>query len=160
MADEFKLLAHLPFADPETEAVERIAAHLGLPVSRGPEGAPEVNTETFLIYGFVPDEVDRNVVADRFGEDVNLTLVFTDPAVGEGLTPSPIAEQMTRSALLLAAVEGARGVMVTDYTADAIILRFAGGEVTLNQDWPGWAAPEVLAAVPEPRRLESLQGRN
>lgn len=159
MADEYKLLAHLPFADPEAESVERIATHLGLPVSRGPEGALEVNTETFLIYGFVPDEVDRAAVTNQFGEDINLTLVFTDPAVGEGLAPNPIAEQMTRSAVLLAAVEGARGVVVTGYTADGIVLRFADGQVTLNQDWAGWAAPEVLAAVPEPRRLESLQGR-
>jgi hypothetical protein len=33
--------------------------------------------------------------------------------------------------------------------------------VTLNQDWPGWQTlPDVLAVIPEPRTMKSLQGRN
>jgi hypothetical protein len=157
MSEEYKLLAHLPFTDPESDAVTRIAADLGLTVSLGPEGAPEVNTDTFLIYGFAPDEVDQKAVSDLFGEDINLTLVFTDPAVGEGLVADSLVENMTRSAVLLAAVDGARGVLVTDYTADAIVLRFKDGQVTLNQDWAGWdSQPAALSVVPEPRHLESL----
>ena len=79
LAEEYKLVAYLPFADPETEAITRMAAALGVPVSQGPEGAPEINTADFLIYVFVPDEVDRQAVTDLYGLDINLTLVFTDP---------------------------------------------------------------------------------
>jgi hypothetical protein len=167
MPEEYKLLAHLPFTDPETEAVTRSAAELGLPVSQGPEGAPEVLSDSLLIYGFVPDDVDRAAAAALFDQDTNLTLIFTDPResddsdVGEDVaTPTPIAENMMKIAVMLAAVDGAHGVIVSDYAPDSIVLRFADGQVTLNQDWPGWQArPEALAVIPEPRTMESLQGR-
>jgi hypothetical protein len=160
MAEEYKLLAQLPFADPEAEAVERIAAELGMPVSLGPEGAPEVNTDSFLIYGFLPDDVDQQAVSDLFGLQINLTLVFTDPEQ-ERRSATPVAHSMMKIALLLAAVEGARGVIVTEYTPSSIVLRFDAGQVTLNQDWPGWQTlPDVLAVIPEPRTMKSLQGRN
>lgn len=159
MAEEYKLLADLPFADPEPEAIRRIAAELGLPVSLGPEGAPEVTTDTVLIYGFRPDQVDRSVISDLFGLTCNLTLVFTDPVERPEL--GPVAPSMMTTALLLAAVSGARGVIVTEYTGSSIVLRFAGGRVTLNQDWAGWQArPDLLAVIPEPRTMKSLQGRN
>ena len=160
MAEEYKLLAHLPFADPETEAIRRMAAALGVPVSQGPEGAPEINTADFLIYGFMPDDVDRRAVTDLYGLGINLTLVFTDP-VDERLAGSPVAATMMKLAQTLAAIDGARGVIVAEYTADAIILRFQDGQVTLNQDWEGWQSlPGVLAAVPEPRTMSHLWGRN
>lgn len=160
MAEEYKLLAYLPFADPETEAVTRIAADLGQPVSAGPEGAPEVKAPGFLIYGFVPDDVDQQAAADLFDQDTNLTLVVTDPDETEQLAPTPVAQSMVTIALLLAAVPGSSGLIVTEYTASDIVLRFANGEVTLNQDWPGWQAqPDVLAVVPPPRRMNSLRGR-
>ena len=160
MAEEYKLLAYLPFADPESEAITRIAADLGQPVTPGPEGAPEVSTGSFLIYGFVPDDVDRAAVTDLFGQDINLTLVITDPDAGEQRVATPIAQSMVKIALLLAAVPGGSGLIVTDYIGSAIILRFTGGEVTLNRDWSGWQdLPDVLAAVPQPRRMDSLRGR-
>jgi len=160
VAEEYKLLAYLPFADPETEAITRMATALGVPVSQGPEGAPEINTAQFLIYGFLPDDVDRRAVTDLYGLDSNLTLVFTDP-VDEQLVDSPVAQSMMRLAQTLAAVDGARGVIVADYTVDGIILRFQNGKVTLNQDWDGWQTlPGVLEAIPEPRTMAHLQGRN
>jgi hypothetical protein len=161
MSEEYKLLAQLPFADPEPDAISRIAANLTQPVSLGPEGAPEVNTTSFLIYGFVPDDVDRQAAADLFDLDTNLTLVITDPDEAEQLVATPIAQSMTKIALLLAAVSEARGIIVTDYTPGSIILRFENGQVTLNQDWEGWRTmPEALAVIPEPRTMKSLQGRS
>jgi hypothetical protein len=160
VAEEYKILAYLPFADPETEAITRMAAALGAPVSRGPEGAPEINTAELLIYGFVPDDVDRQAATDLYGLDSNLTLVFTDP-VDEQLTGGPVAQSMMKLAQTLAALDGARGVIVADYTADAIILRFQNGQVTLNQGWDGWQTlPGVLETIPEPRTMAHLQGRN
>jgi len=160
MSEEYKLLAQLPFADPEPEAIQRIAAHLEMPVSLGPEGAPEVNTDAFLIYAFLPDDVDRKAATDLFALDTNLTLVFTDPDEPERLAPSPVATTMTKIGLLLAAVYTARGIIVTDYTPSSIVLRFENGQVTLNQDWDGWRTmPEALAVIPEPRTMKSLKGR-
>jgi hypothetical protein len=172
MSEEYKLLAHFPFADPETEAVTRIAAVLGVEVSTGPEGAPEATTDGFLVYGFLPDEVDRKAVDDLFGLDTNLTLVFTDlvdngepvdqESVDSGAVVAPaLAPSMLKVAASLATVDGAHGVIVSDYTADAILLAFEDGQVTLNQNWGGWQArPELLEAIPEPRTMESLMGRN
>lgn len=161
MAEEYKLLANVPFADPEAEAIRQAATTLGVAVRRGPEGAPEVATDQLLIYGFTPDDIDRTAVEALFGLGVNLTLVFTGPDESEPLAPTPIAESMVKVATVLAAVPAARGVLVSDYTADAIILRFRDGKLTLNQDWPGWRErPEVLAVVPAPRTLTPLQGRD
>jgi len=160
MAEEYKLLAELPWADPETEAITQIAADAGVPVSHGPEGAPEVSTDEFLIYGFEPDAVDRKAATEIFALDSNLTLVFADP-VEERVAPGPLADQMLASARLLAAVEGARGVLITDYQPSAVILSFDDGQVTLNQDWAGWQTrPELLDAFPEPRTMTSLQDRS
>jgi hypothetical protein len=160
MSEEYKLLANLPFADPEPEAIQRIAAHLEMPVSLGPEGAPEVNTDAFLIYAFVPDDVDRKAATDLFALNTNLTLVFTDPE-REELTRTPVATTMTKIGLLLAAVYGARGIIITDYTPSSIVLRFENGQVTLNQDWDGWRTmPEALATIPEPRTMKSLKGQS
>ncbi len=63
--------------------------------------------------------------------------------------------------LMLAATSGSRGVFVEDYSPHAIILAFQDGRITLNQDWEGWRLwPEVLEVIPQPRRIESLQGRS
>ncbi len=105
-------------------------------MSLGPEGAPEINTAAFLVYGFRPDGVDRQAVTRLFGVDINLTLVITDPEAAER-TVGPVAQSMARIAVLLAAVPGAQGVIVTDYAESDIILRFKDGQVTLNQDWSG-----------------------
>ena len=157
---EYKLLANLPFADPETEAVARIGADLAQPVTPGPEGAPEINTERFLVYAFVPDDVDRKAATDLFGQDTNLTLVVTDPEAEGERVADPIIESMVKIALSLAAVPGGSGLIVTDYSASSIVLRFSDGQVTFNQDWPGWqAVPAALALAPTPRRMVSLRGR-
>jgi hypothetical protein len=158
---EYKLLANLPFADPETEVVTRIGAGLAQPVTPGPEGAPEINSNRFLAYAFVPDDVDRKAAADLFGLSTNLTLVVTDPEADDERVADPIVESIVRIALLLAAVPGGSGLIVTDYTASSIVLRFADGQLTFNQDWPGWqGAPDALALAPAPRRMASLRGRS
>jgi hypothetical protein len=158
MSFDYSLLGWFPFDDPEVEAIDQVAAVLGSPVVRSPDGSPRVHTDGQLVYAVEPDEQDRSLTRESFGFENNLTLVFVDLSHGDSNMMIRASQNQMKVAYDLAAVSGFRGVLIADYSDETFLASVEDGQVTLNQDyWEAWvAAPEVLAVLPQPHRMESL----
>lgn len=159
MSDELELLIHTRVERPLDDTLARVANLLGSSVQPDSDGLRGVRTDGLLVYGVVPDEEDRASARRIFDLDSTLTLVFVDLSAESDEAMIRVQQNIMRVVLALA-VEASAGVLIEDYSPSAIILAFADGQVTLNQDWDGWQSwPEVLDVFPSPRRLESLRGQ-
>ena len=159
MSTDYELQGWFPFDEPGKTAVEHVAAVLGVPVSLDVRGNPTFRLDSLLIYSFEPKrEDDQEAARTALGFDINLTLVFADYSRGEDTRMIRAVQNIVRSVLSLATVPGLRAVLIEEERRDdLVLLSIENGQVTLNQQFEGWALwPEVLAVVPEPHRFESL----
>jgi hypothetical protein len=158
MTFDYSLLGQFPLDDPEVAVIDRVAAVLGSPVMRSPDGSPRINWDGLLVYAVEPDDEDRSLTRESFGFENNLTLVFVDLSHGDGDMVVRASQNELKVVYDLAALPGFRAVLIADYSDEAFLASIQDGQVTLNKDyWEPWeAAPEVLAFIPQPHRMESL----
>jgi hypothetical protein len=159
MSTDYELQGWFPFENPVKAAVEHVAAVLDVPVSLDVRGNPTFRLDSLLIYGFEPKRADdREAARAALGFDINLTLVFADYSRGEDTRMIQTVQNIVRSVFSLAAVSGLRAVLIEEERRDDLmLLSIDKGQVTLNQEFEGWALwPEVLAVVPQPHLFKSL----
>jgi hypothetical protein len=118
-----------------------------------------IQTDALLIRGVQADDDDRELVQELFGLKINVTLVFVESSGGDNGILVQAMQDIMKASVLLAVVDGVRGVPIDDYNSESIILGIQDGRLTLNRDWDGWSLwPEVLSVIPQPHRLESMHG--
>jgi hypothetical protein len=159
MSYEYSLVGCYPFADPEAEALARVADVLGVAVQTDAAGDRQIFTDGLLVVASVNDTEDEELSVKYFGFRSNLTLVFGDYSDGDGDQMIRLNQSILKAALSFAAVPGFRGALIVDYTDNTYLARVADGRLTLNKRyWDAWkASSEVLAVLPEPHDFEDLR---
>lgn len=131
MGHEYLAPGFLPWGDDESELERVIGRRVNVIGHEWPDD--DLLVSVFPAHG--PDaERGRRVT----GADVNVMLVFTDVAPTSEATLRRGVGIVLRALTELAKVQGARLLVLEELNDSSLIASLDGGEVTLNDLWPGW----------------------
>jgi hypothetical protein len=156
---DYYLRGSFPFHRPEAETVAQAGKVLGVPVTEL-EWGPQVSDDGLFVSADLPENDQVAWLADRLGFRCNASVVFEDASYSEEDMQIRVNRNVVRVAASFAAWPQVRAVLLEEDSDSLLVMSIQDGHVVLNQDWDGWAIwPEVLAAVPEPYELRSVQLR-
>lgn len=161
MSYEYIVLMRSTAHDPLRHSMNRAAYALQAPVRIDDNGIRTVLANRVIVTGQATDDEDLEMSRRTFGIPCNVYLSLEE--LGRpGPTEPDHLTMLTMLRVVMALVDGATdGVFLgNDLSPAAVILAFAGGRVFLNPErdiWTLW--PEVLAAIPESRRLSTPPDR-
>jgi len=160
MSSEFALVMRGPDDTTEEDVLAQAADLLGGTVGTDEHGVRCVREPGLFVSVLASDDTDREGFRAAFGLDGTFMLTFED------LSHTDWAAMIEVQRTMMTAIPGlaryaAEGVLLEeDLNPDTVVLRFAEGAVTLNQDWDGWeSAPALLEAFLPTRRIESFSSR-